>query len=155
MFCIFHFRTLECVCIKKEVYFCFSSKMDQPSNQVRQQASISSVNSMQSKYQASRSSESSQRKPTPHSGSQMGQQSSYRSPNPTHTQYFQQSRPLPPPLPPSSRPFVRTEQPQNNSWKFTNSFGSQTATSEGKRNASQPKTAQLTQSQVEIYMESI
>lgn len=131
---------------KEETYFCSSSKMGQPSTQVNQQASSSSVNSMQSKYPSSCSSESAQRKPTPgSSGSQMGQQSSYRLPDPTHVQHFQQSRPLPPPLPLSSRPSAHTVQPQNNSWKFTNSFGSQTFSSEGRKNGSQPKTAQLSQ----------
>lgn len=143
----FYIRTLECM-------FCFSSTMGQPSNQVRQQASSSSVSSMQSKYQASCSSQSAQRKPTPYSGSQMGQQSSYRFPDPTHLQYFQQSRPVPPPLP-LSRPSAHTVQSRSNSWNFTNSFGSQTSTSEGKRNTSQPKTTQLPQSQVGICMGNV
>lgn len=118
--------------------------MGHTSNQVREQASSSIVYSMQSKYQTSRSSESEQSKPPLHSGSQ---QSSYRPPNPTH-HYFQQSRPPSGPLPLSSRPSADAKQPQNNSWKFTNSFGSQTSTFDGKGSLSQPKTVQLTQSQV-------
>ncbi|XP_044078116.1 spermatogenesis-associated protein 22 isoform X2 [Siniperca chuatsi] len=122
-----------------------SSKMGQPSNPVRQQDSSSSVNSRQSKYQAPRISESAQSKPTPHTGfPQMGQQSSYRPPNPTH-QYSQQSRPLPAPVSPPSRPSARAAQPQNNSWKFTNSFGPQRSTVEGNRGTNQPQTAQQTQ----------
>ncbi|XP_026228428.1 spermatogenesis-associated protein 22 isoform X2 [Anabas testudineus] len=124
-----------------------NSKMGQTSNQVREQASSSIVYSMQSKYQTSRSSESEQSKPPLHSGSQ---QSSYRPPNPTH-HYFQQSRPPSGPLPLSSRPSADAKQPQNNSWKFTNSFGSQTSTFDGKGSLSQPKTVQLTQSQKETF----
>lgn len=123
----------------------FSSKMGKPSNPVRQQDSSPSVNSRQSEFQAPRIRESAQSKPTAHTGfSQMGQQSSYRAPNPTH-QYSQQSRPLPAPVPPPSRPSARAAQPQNNSWKFTNSFGPQRSLFEGNGRTNQPQTARQTQ----------
>nr|XP_020456247.1 spermatogenesis-associated protein 22 isoform X2 [Monopterus albus] len=123
-----------------------SSNMGQPRNPARQQESISSVSSTQYKYQAPHISESAQSKPRPHPGlSQMDQQPSYRPPKPTH-QFFQQSRPLPPSLPPSSRPSALAVQPQN-SWKFTNSFGPQRSGFEGKRSSSQPQTQKSTQTQ--------
>lgn len=119
--------------------FIFSSRMGQPSNPVRQQNSSPSVYSRQSKYQALHISESAQSKPTPHTGfSQMGQQSSYRPPNPTH-QYSQQSRPLPAP----SRPSAHAVQPQN-------SFGPQRSPFQGNRSTNQPQTA----TQVEKYVEN-
>lgn len=122
--------------------------MGQPSsNPVRQQDSSSSVNSRQSKYQAPRISESAQNKPAPRTAfSQMGQQSSYRPPNPTH-QYSQQPRPppAPAPAPPPSRPSARAAQPQNNSWKFTNSFGPQRSTFEGNRSTNRPQAVRQTQ----------
>ena len=123
----------------------FSSKMEQPSsNAVRQQDSSSSVNSRQSQYQAPHVSESAQSKPAPHTAfSQMGQQSSYRPPNPPR-QYTQQPRPLPAPAPPS-RPSARAAQPQNNSWKFTNSFGPQRSTFEGNRSTNRPQAVRQTQ----------
>ncbi|KAM9348930.1 spermatogenesis-associated protein 22 [Symphorus nematophorus] len=121
-----------------------SSKMGQSSNPVRQQQCGPSVNTRQSKYQA-------QNKPTPHTGfSQMGQQSSYRLPNPTH-QYSQQSRPLPVSVPPTSRPSARAVQPQNNSWNFTNSFGKK-PTFEGKRSTNQPQTAQQSQETIPVKL---
>ncbi|XP_073336229.1 spermatogenesis-associated protein 22 [Pagrus major] len=117
----------------------------QYSNPVRQQVSSPSVNSRQSGYQASHISESAQSKPTPHTAfSQMGQQSIYKPPNPTH-QYSQRSRPLPAPVPPPSRPSVRAVQPQNNSWKFTNSFGPKKPPFEGHRSRNQPQTVRQTQ----------
>ncbi|XP_076607335.1 spermatogenesis-associated protein 22 [Chaetodon auriga] len=124
-----------------------SSKMGQPGKPERQQESTPSVNCRQSEYQAARISESAQSKPTPRTGlSQMGQQSFYRPPNPTH-QYFQQSGPLPAPATAPSRPSVNAAHPQNNSWKFTNSFGLQKKPFEGNRSTNQPQTAQQTQTQ--------
>ncbi|XP_062289738.1 spermatogenesis-associated protein 22 [Scomber scombrus] len=124
-----------------------SSKMGQPSNPGRQQDSSSSVNFRQNKYQVPCSSESAQSKQTHHTGfSQMGQQSSYKPPNLPH-QYSQQSRPLPSPVPAPSRPSAHAGQPPNKSWKFTNSFGPQSTTFEGKKSTNQPQTAQHTQTQ--------
>ncbi|XP_037604007.1 spermatogenesis-associated protein 22 isoform X2 [Sebastes umbrosus] len=124
-----------------------SAKMGQPSNPVRQQNFSPSVNSTQSKYQAPHISESAQIKPTPHTGfSQMGQQSSYRQPNPTHQYSQQQPRPLPAPVPPPpSRPSARATPPQNNSWKFTNSFGLQKSPFEGNKSTNPPQAVQQTQ----------
>ncbi|XP_029029069.1 spermatogenesis-associated protein 22 isoform X2 [Betta splendens] len=122
-----------------------SSKIIQPSTHVKPQVSTTSVNSMQSKYQTSNSSESAQRKPVPFSGSQMSRQPSYRLPNPIH-QCSQHSRPLPSPLPMSSRPSAHAVQPQNNCWKFTKSFKSQN-TPEAKMILCQPETVQLPSSQ--------
>ncbi|GAA6218386.1 spermatogenesis-associated protein 22 isoform X2 [Lates japonicus] len=124
-----------------------SSKTGQFSYPVRQQDSSSSVNSRQNKYQAPSSSESAQSQPTPHTGvSQKSKQLSCRPPNPTH-QYPQQSRPLPPPVPPPSGPSAHAVQPQNNSWKFNNSFGSQRSPFEGKGSSNQPQTARPAQKQ--------
>uniref|UniRef100_A0A3B4UX31 Spermatogenesis associated 22 n=1 Tax=Seriola dumerili TaxID=41447 RepID=A0A3B4UX31_SERDU len=75
-----------------------------------------------------------------------GQQLSYRPPDPTH-QYPQQSRPLPPPVPPTSTPTARAVQPQNNSWKFTNSFGPLSSCFEGKMSSNQPQTTRPTKTQ--------
>ncbi|XP_070774170.1 spermatogenesis-associated protein 22 [Enoplosus armatus] len=126
-----------------------SFKMGQLSNPVRQQDSSPSVNSRQSEYQAPRFSENAQGKSTPNTGvSQMGQQSSYRPPNPSH-QYSQQSRPAL--VPPPSRPSARAAQTQNNSWKFTNSFGPQRSPSEGNRSTNQPQSARQTQTQQETF----
>ncbi|XP_059207140.1 spermatogenesis-associated protein 22 isoform X2 [Centropristis striata] len=123
-----------------------SSKIGQPSNPTRQQDSSHGVNSRQSKYQSPHISESAQSKPAPHTGfSQMSQQSPYRPSNPTH-QYSQQPKALPP-GPPPSRPSARAPQPQNNSWKFTNSFGPQRSSFEVNRSINQPRTAQQTQTQ--------
>uniref|UniRef100_A0A3B4Y800 Spermatogenesis associated 22 n=1 Tax=Seriola lalandi dorsalis TaxID=1841481 RepID=A0A3B4Y800_SERLL len=123
------------------IYFHFSSKTGQPSYPARQQ------DSRQNKYQTPSSSESAQTKPTPHTGwSQRGQQLSYRPPDATH-QYPQQSRPLPPPVPPTSTPAARAVQPQNNSWKFTNSFGPLSSSFEGKMSSNQPQTTRPTQTQ--------
>ncbi|XP_027129682.1 spermatogenesis-associated protein 22 [Larimichthys crocea] len=121
-----------------------SSKIGQPSNPVKHQQS--GVNSRQSEYQPACTSQSAQSKPKPNTVfSQMGQQSSYRPPNPPH-QYSQQSRPLPAPMPPpASKPPARAAQPQNNSWKFTNSFGPQKPPFDGNKNTNQPRTAQQTQ----------
>ncbi|KAI3373499.1 hypothetical protein L3Q82_022086, partial [Scortum barcoo] len=122
-----------------------SSKMGQPSNPVKQQDSSSILYSRQSRCQALHISESAQSKPTPPTGfSQMGQQSSYRPPNPT-LQFSQQSRPLLAPVPPPSRPPARALQPQNNSWKFTNSFGPQKSSFQGNKSMSQCQTARQTQ----------
>ncbi|XP_067351011.1 spermatogenesis-associated protein 22 [Channa argus] len=124
------------------------SKIGQPT--VRQQDSCSSGNSTQCKYPALGSSEDTQRKPKPSSRlSQMGQQSSYRLPIPTH-HYSQQSRPLPPPVPQPIRPSAHTMQSQGNSWNFTNSFESQKSTFEGKGRSNQTKTAQPTPTQQEM-----
>ncbi|KAM8742162.1 spermatogenesis-associated protein 22 [Acanthopagrus schlegelii] len=118
----------------------------QYSNPVRkQQVSSPSLNSRQSDYRSSHIRESAQSKPKPHTAfSQMGQQPIYKPPNPTH-QYSQQSRPLPAPVPPPSRPSVHPVQPQNNSWKFTNSFGPQKPTIEGNKSRNQPQTVRQTQ----------
>ncbi|XP_056254246.1 spermatogenesis-associated protein 22 isoform X1 [Seriola aureovittata] len=122
-----------------------SSKTGQPSYPARQQ------DSRQNKYQTPSSSESAQTKPTPHTGwSQRGQQLSYRPPDATH-QYPQQSRPLPPPVPPTSTPAARAVQPQNNSWKFTNSFGPLSSSFEGKMSSNQPQTTRPTQTQQETF----
>ncbi|XP_035521878.1 spermatogenesis-associated protein 22 isoform X2 [Morone saxatilis] len=124
-----------------------SSKMGQLSNPVTQQEPSPTVNSRQSEYRAAPISESAQSKPTPHTGfSKMGQQSSYRQANPTH-QYSQRPRPLPAPVPPPSRPSAHAAQPQNNSWKFTNSFGPQKPAFEGNRGRNQPQTVRQTQTQ--------
>ncbi|XP_034405504.1 spermatogenesis-associated protein 22 isoform X5 [Cyclopterus lumpus] len=124
-----------------------SSEMGQPINPIRQQDFSPRGNSGQSRYQAPHISESAQIKPKPHTGfSQMGQQSSYRLPNPTH-QYSQLPRPLPAPVTPPSRPSARVAQPQNNSWKFTNSFGPQRSLFEGNKSPKQPQTVQKTQTQ--------
>uniref|UniRef100_A0A8D3CSP4 Spermatogenesis associated 22 n=1 Tax=Scophthalmus maximus TaxID=52904 RepID=A0A8D3CSP4_SCOMX len=86
----------------------------------------SSCSVTSNKYPAPSSSEGVQNRPTPHTGfSHMGQQLSHRQPNPT-PQHPQQRRPLPPPVPPLSESPARVVQPQNNTWKFTNSFGPQT-----------------------------
>lgn len=77
----------------------------------------------------------------------MGQQSSYRPPNPPH-QYSQQSRPLPASVPLPSRSPAHAAQPQNNSWKFTNSFGPQKPLLDGNKSTNQPRTAQQTQTVV-------
>ncbi|XP_068585615.1 spermatogenesis-associated protein 22 isoform X2 [Cebidichthys violaceus] len=125
----------------------FSSEMGKPINSVRQLDFSPSGNSGQSRYKAPHISESAQIKPIPRPGfSQMGQQSSYRPPNPTH-QYSQQPRPLPAPVPPPSRPSARAVQPQNNSWKFTNSFGPQKSPFEGNKKTIQPQTARKAQTQ--------
>lgn len=132
--------------------FIFSSKIGPASNPMRQQDFSPSVKSRQSTYQAPNISESAQIKPTPHTGfSQMGQQSSYRPPNPTH-QYSHQPRPLPAPVPAPSRPSAPAAQPQNNSWKFTNSFGPQKSPNVVNRSTNQPKTARQTKTQVEKYL---
>ncbi|XP_041808959.1 spermatogenesis-associated protein 22 [Chelmon rostratus] len=127
-----------------------SSKMGQASKPVRQQESSPSVNSSQSQYQALRISEGAQSKPTPHTGlSQMDQQSFYRPANPTH-QYFQQSGPLPAPVPAPSRPSAHAVCPQNNSWKFTKSF--EKPPFERNRSTNQPQTARQTQTQATFPM---
>ncbi|XP_049448001.1 spermatogenesis-associated protein 22 isoform X1 [Epinephelus fuscoguttatus] len=121
-----------------------SSKMGQPSSSVRQQDFRPGVNSRQSNYQAQHIRESAQNKATPHTGfSQMGQQSSYRPPNPT--QYSQQPRPAPAPVSPPSRPSARATQPQSNSWNFTNSFGPQRSPFQGNRSTNQSQTVRQTQ----------
>ncbi|XP_075957486.1 spermatogenesis-associated protein 22 [Anarhichas minor] len=121
-----------------------SSEMGKPINSMRQLDFSPRGNSGQSRYQAPHISESAQIKPIAHPDfSQKGQQSSYRAPNPTH-QYSQQPRPLPAPVPPPSRP---SAQPQNNSWKFTNSFGPQKSPSEGNRSTIQPQTVRKAQTQ--------
>uniref|UniRef100_A0A665XBX7 Spermatogenesis associated 22 n=1 Tax=Echeneis naucrates TaxID=173247 RepID=A0A665XBX7_ECHNA len=98
----------------------------------------------QNRYQAPSSSESAQTKPTPHTGlSHMGQQLSFRPPNPT--QYSQQSRPLPSPVPPTSIPSPRAVQPQNKSWKFSNNYFPQRSAFVGKRSSDQPHTEQPSQ----------
>ncbi|XP_071316900.1 spermatogenesis-associated protein 22 isoform X2 [Trachinotus anak] len=118
-----------------------SSKTGQSSYPVKQQ------DSRENKCQALSSSDIAQTKPTTHTGlSQKGQHLGCRPPNPTH-QYPQQCRPLPPPVPPTNTPSARAVQPQNNSWKFTDSFGPQRSPFEGKRNSNQPQTARPTQSQ--------
>ncbi|XP_026184813.1 spermatogenesis-associated protein 22 [Mastacembelus armatus] len=117
------------------------SKVGQPSNPVRQH------DPRQNKCQTPHSTGSAQSKPTPHTGfSQIGQQASYRPTNPTHL-YSQQSRPLPPPLPAPSRSSVPAIKPQDTSWNFTNSFGPQRSTFEGKRNLSQSQTPQTVKTQ--------
>ncbi|KAM7397678.1 hypothetical protein PAMA_005815 [Pampus argenteus] len=122
-----------------------SSTMGQPNVPVRQQDSSTTVNFRQNKYQAPHSSESAQSKQTPHTEfSQMGRQSSNKPPSLTHC-YFQQSRPLPPPVPPPSRTSVHAAQPQNNNWKFTNSFEPQNMLFEGKKSTNQIPTARHTQ----------
>ncbi|XP_068457148.1 spermatogenesis-associated protein 22 isoform X2 [Clinocottus analis] len=126
-----------------------SSEMGQPINPMRQQHFSPRAISGQSRYQAAHISESAQMKPKPHTAfSQTGQQSaaSYRPPNPTH-QYSQQPRPLPAPVPTPVRPSARAALPQNNSWKFTNSFGPQPSLFEGNRSTNQPQTVQKTQTQ--------
>ncbi|XP_071316902.1 uncharacterized protein [Trachinotus anak] len=122
-----------------------SSKTGQSSYPVKQQ------DSRENKCQALSSSDIAQTKPTTHTGlSQKGQHLGCRPPNPTH-QYPQQCRPLPPPVPPTNTPSARAVQPQNNSWKFTDSFGPQRSPFEGKRNSNQPQTARPTQSQQQIF----
>lgn len=122
--------------------------MGQPINPMRQHDFSPRGNSGQSRYQAPHISETPQNKPISHTGlSPMGQQSSYKLPNPTH-QYSQQPRPLPAPVTPPSRPSALAAQPQNNSWKFTNSFGPQRSLFEGKKSPKQPQTTQQTQTQV-------
>ncbi|XP_005749593.1 spermatogenesis-associated protein 22 [Pundamilia nyererei] len=99
-----------------------SSVMGQSSNALGQQDSSSVINFRQSTYQGPRSSESGQSQPVPHTGlSQMGRKSSYGTPSFTH-QYSQQSRALPPPVPPPRRQSANAPEPQKNAWKFTNSF---------------------------------
>ncbi|KAM6910936.1 spermatogenesis-associated protein 22 isoform 2-T5 [Lycodopsis pacificus] len=121
-----------------------SSEMGKPINSMRRLDFSPRGNSGQSRYQAPHISESAQIKPIAHPDfSQKGQQSPYRAPNPTH-QYSQQPRPLPAPIPPPSRP---SAQPQNNSWKFTNSFGPQKSPSEGNRSTIQPQTVRKAQTQ--------
>ncbi|XP_034746056.1 spermatogenesis-associated protein 22 isoform X1 [Etheostoma cragini] len=128
-----------------------SSKMGPASNPMRQQDFGPDVKSRQSTYQAHNIRESAQIKPMPHTGfSQMGQQSSYRPPNPTH-QYSHQPRPLPAPVPPPSRPSAPAAQPQKNSWKFTNSFGPQKSPIVGNKSTNQPKTARQTKTQQETF----
>ncbi|KAL6099065.1 spata22 [Pungitius sinensis] len=124
-----------------------SSEMRKPINSMRQQDFSPSGHSGQSRYQASQITESAQIKPVPHpSFSQMGQQSSYRPPNPTH-QYSAQPRPLSAPVPPPSRPSACSVEPQRNSWKFTNSFGPQRSPFEGNRSTNQPQTVRQSQTQ--------
>nr|XP_019941388.1 PREDICTED: spermatogenesis-associated protein 22 isoform X1 [Paralichthys olivaceus]XP_019941389.1 PREDICTED: spermatogenesis-associated protein 22 isoform X1 [Paralichthys olivaceus] len=114
---------------------------------VRQQDSSCSVTSNQ--YQSPPSTQRAQNKPTPNTGfSHMGQQPSYR-PSNSMPQYPQHSRPLPPPVPPPSKPLARAVQPQNNTWKFTNSFGPQSSPSDGKRSLTQPQSARPTQTRQE------
>ncbi|KAG8008270.1 Spermatogenesis-associated protein 22 [Nibea albiflora] len=131
-----------------------SSKIGQSSNPVKHQQSSSCVNSRQSECQPACTSQSAQSKPKPNTVfSQMAQQSSYRPPNPPH-QYSQQSRPLPTPVPPpASVPPARAAQPQNNSWKFTNSFGPQKPLFDGNKNTNQPRIAQKTQTQMKPVAE--
>ncbi|XP_047463160.1 spermatogenesis-associated protein 22 isoform X2 [Mugil cephalus] len=124
-----------------------SSMMGQPSNVVRQQDSSSSVNCRQNKYQAPRGSESAQSNPTPLTRlSQMGQNSSHRPAIPTHPN-SQQSRPIPPTVTPPRRPSAPAVQPQSKTWKFTNTFGSQGSSFEGKTSAKQSQTVLPTQTQ--------
>ncbi|XP_035035387.1 spermatogenesis-associated protein 22 isoform X1 [Hippoglossus stenolepis] len=123
-----------------------STTTGQPSYPVRPQDS--SYSDTSNKYQSPSSTQRAQNKPSPNPGfSHMSQQSSYR---PTSSpQYPQQSRPLPPPVPPPSKPLARAAQPQNNTWKFTNSFGPQGSPSDGKRSSNQPQTARPTQTRQE------
>nr|XP_046265834.1 spermatogenesis-associated protein 22 isoform X3 [Scatophagus argus] len=129
------------------------SKMGQPNNPMKQSQSNPSVNSRQSEYQAPRINESAQSRPTPHAAfSQRGQQAiaHYRPPNTTH-QYSQQSRPLSAPVPPPNRPSAHVVQSQNNSWKFTDSFGQQKLPSVGNRSTNQPQTARQTQTEQKTF----
>ncbi|AWP00385.1 putative spermatogenesis-associated protein 22 isoform 3 [Scophthalmus maximus] len=130
-----------------------SSQTGQPSYPARRQDSSCSVTS--NKYPAPSSSEGVQNRPTPHTGfSHMGQQLSHRQPNPT-PQHPQQRRPLPPPVPPLSESPARVVQPQNNTWKFTNSFGPQSSTFDGKRSPKQTQTARPNQTKEALPMKPV
>ncbi|XP_069001723.1 spermatogenesis-associated protein 22 [Embiotoca jacksoni] len=131
-----------------------SSVMGQTNNPGRQPDSSSGVNSRQDQYRAPRGSESTQNKPPPHAGfPQMGQQSSCRPPASTQ-QYSQQVGPPAPPVPPPRRPSDHAVLPQNNSWKFTNSFESvQISTFEGKRSSNKHQTARPTPTKQETFPE--
>lgn len=113
--------------------FIFRSKMEQPSNPLRQQEF-----SITSRKTECRHSDSMQSKSTAHNAfTPMGQPAFNRPPNAT---YSQQLRSLPAPV------------PQNNSWKFTNSFGTQRPPFEGKRSGNNPPAARQTHAQVGKYM---
>lgn len=123
--------------------FIFSYKTLQHGDPVGQQESSSISNSRQSDYQTPYN--RAQIKSASHSGfSQMGQKS-LRPPSSTQCQ---QSRPLPGSVPSANSPFVQTVQPQN-SWKFTNSFGSRSSSSEGNRGTNQTQNSMQKKVQVE------
>lgn len=131
--------------------FHFSSVMGQSSNALGQQDSSSVINFRQSTYQGPRSSESGQSQPVPHTGlSQLGRKSSYGTPSFTH-QYSQQSRALPPPVPPPRRQSANAPEPQKNAWKFTNSFEPLRSPFEVKTSSNPQNTLRPTPTQVEIY----
>lgn len=113
--------------------FLFRSKMDQLNNPLRQQET--SITSRKTEYDHS---DSVQSKSTTHNAfTPMGQQAFNRPPSATYTQ---QSRALPAPV------------PQNNSWKFTNSFGPQRPPFEAKRSDNNPPAVRQTHAQVAKYM---
>lgn len=103
--------------------FIVRSKMEQPSNPLRQQEST--VTSRTTEYQSKSTGRNTF---TP-----MDQQAFNPPPNAT---YSQQLRLLPAPV------------PQNNSWKFTNSFGTQRPPFEGNRSKNNPPAARQTRVQV-------
>ncbi|XP_029925014.1 spermatogenesis-associated protein 22 [Myripristis murdjan] len=126
-----------------------SSQMGKPNNTMRQQDSRSNVNSGQNTYQAFCNSGGTQSKP--HSGfSQMGQQSAYRQANPPKQQYSQQSRPLPPRLPPPSRPSLPAAQPQNTTWKIQCTKNSRPQTNRSTFLAQTQTQAQQTQPSYQV-----
>lgn len=66
-------------------------------------------------------------------------------------QFSQQSRPAPPSAP--RQPYGHAAQPPNNSWRFTNSFESQTSPVVEQKKSSQPQSAGQAKPQVEMFVE--
>uniref|UniRef100_A0A3P9LD88 Spermatogenesis associated 22 n=1 Tax=Oryzias latipes TaxID=8090 RepID=A0A3P9LD88_ORYLA len=80
--------------------------------------------------------------------SPMSQLSSYESAI-SSPQFSQQSRAAP--LSAPRQPYAQAAQPPNNSWKFTNSFESQTSSVVGKKKSNQPQSARQAKPQPETF----
>lgn len=138
-------------CFTTDVYFDFSSKPGPNIPSHRQQVFNSrGVGAQQNKYQESPQSDTAQSKPWSQVGSaQVGQRFQSRSQSIAHSgQQTQWSRTLRPPLRPLNNPPARALPPQNNTWKFTNSFKPQSTFSAGKQVTNQRPTVQPIHMQV-------